>query len=855
MRCSLSIGRKGASDIDPVRVPRTDTEAIQNNEFHESQSLPFSQPSAAPPGRCMELMHHYSVATAETLALRLDMQHVWHVIIPELGYDEQFLSHGILSIAALHKAYLLPVRRTSFLDLAAYHQSRGMAEFRGVLANITDQTWEACFCFSMIIAACALFAALQAPDAIEEIVNIFTLIRGIRYSLSTENARITNTPLAPLSYGIWIMPENDDFLYEQDLSLDGSNLPSEIFRALRRIKLLFRTSLPESSQTDYDFAAQQLRKAAVLIARAGSRPEIGMLLFFPYVISQDILTDIRRKNPYAMVLLSYFALLLSALEPRFWYIQGWSERLFEAIETNLSPHQKLSQSVRGTTYEIDAYLLPKTSVFVLCFSVLFTAWALQTLLGRDSMSHIPVMGKGSKWTRRKTYASGGAWDLYREGYSKYKDKIFRLATGSRLDFIVVSPKYLPELRKLPDDVLSFAGAIEEFTHAEYTQFETEGAALVRLIKTRLTPALGKISSIISDEVIGAMALHLPQTSEWQEVDVNEKLLRIVAIVSGRIFVGPELCHDKQYLDIAINYTVDVMIAVYFVGLVPLFIRPYIAPFLPSIKKLRTRLDEADKFLRPIVEARRAVSKDANAAKPDDLLQWILESEAGEQDDKAIAKTQLSVSMAAIHTTTLTITNALYTLAVMPELVPELVEDVQQALTASDGDYSTQAMQNMKKLDSFLKETMRFYPHSASIFQRKVLKPFTLSTGEYIPKGAVIETSAIGVNTDDGVFEDAETFDPYRFYKLRQAKDKSVGAQKAAEVVANSQFISVSESNLAFGYGRHACPGRFFAANEIKMILANILLHYEIRNPIGVVERHKNIRRASQVRYYPEPDNS
>lgn len=65
-------------------------------------------------------------------------------------------------------------------------------------------------------------------------------------------------------------------------------------------------------------------------------------------------------------------------------------------------------------------------------------------------------------------------------------------------------------------------------------------------------------------------------------------------------------------------------------------------------------------------------------------------------------------------------------------------------------------------------------------------------------------------------------------------------------MANSQFVSVSESSLTFGYGRHACPGRFFAANEIKMILANLLLHYEVRNPDGVTERHKNIRMGAQL---------
>ncbi len=45
--------------------------------------------------------------------------------------------------------------------------------------------------------------------------------------------------------------------------------------------------------------------------------------------------------------------------------------------------------------------------------------------------------------------------------------------------------------------------------------------------------------------------------------------------------------------------------------------------------------------------------------------------------------------------------------------------------------------------------------------------------------------------------------------------------------------------MQFGFGRHACPGRFFAANEIKMIIANFVMDYDIKLPDGVKERYPN----------------
>lgn len=156
-----------------------------------------------------------------------------------------------------------------------------------------------------------------------------------------------------------------------------------------------------------------------------------------------------------------------------------------------------------------------------------------------------------------------------------------------------------------------------------------------------------------------MRIELPQSPSWSEVKINDKLLRIVAMASGRIFIGPELCRDEAYLDAAINYTIDLMTAVHIISFMPVWLRPFLAPFIPQIKKLKQRIDEADAFLRPIVSARREAAKDPDYQKPDDMLQWLIDSQGkfGVKDDKELANNQLGISFAAIHTTTLTALNS------------------------------------------------------------------------------------------------------------------------------------------------------------------------------------------------------
>jgi len=49
----------------------------------------------------------------------------------------------------------------------------------------------------------------------------------------------------------------------------------------------------------------------------------------------------------------------------------------------------------------------------------------------------------------------------------------------------------------------------------------------------------------------------------------------------------------------------------------------------------------------------------------------------------------------------------------------------------------------------------------------------------------------------------------------------------------------SNNYLLFGLGRHACAGRFFAATVLKIVIATVLLRYDVTLPDGVAERPKN----------------
>jgi len=55
--------------------------------------------------------------------------------------------------------------------------------------------------------------------------------------------------------------------------------------------------------------------------------------------------------------------------------------------------------------------------------------------------------------------------------------------------------------------------------------------------------------------------------------------------------------------------------------------------------------------------------------------------------------------------------------------------------------------------------------------------------------------------------------------------------------------------MGFGYGRHSCPGRFFASDEIKAITMHLLNNYDIKFADGQV-RPKSLEVETQL--LPDP---
>ncbi len=110
-------------------------------------------------------------------------------------------------------------------------------------------------------------------------------------------------------------------------------------------------------------------------------------------------------------------------------------------------------------------------------------------------------------------------------------------------------------------------------------------------------------------------------------------------------------------------------------------------------------------------------------------------------------------------------------------------------------------------------------------RRLALDKVELPDGTIIPKNSFLAVSGHGM-WDSEVYQSPGTWDGYRFYRMRETP----GQENLA------QLVSTGPNHLGFGHGKHACPGRFFAANEVKIALVHILLKYDWRLPEGTAPK-------------------
>ncbi|KZT39040.1 cytochrome P450 [Sistotremastrum suecicum HHB10207 ss-3] len=467
-------------------------------------------------------------------------------------------------------------------------------------------------------------------------------------------------------------------------------------------------------------------------------------------------------------------------------------------------------------------------------TILLVSWIRALLKDRRAKPNLPMVGRDGFIG---TYITAFRFALNQrsvleEGYAMYKERSFMIPelTGWRIMFS--SSDMVNEIKGASEELLSATDATRDVLQSQYTvgdEIHTNPYHLT-IIRTHLTRNLETVIPDLLDEIPQAFKSLIPESAKdaegWISVKGFETVIHIIAQVSNRIFVGAPLCHNSDYIRLITKFAEDVMISATIIAVFPNALKPIVAWVLGTCER---RTDAVLKHTHCILEERLASIKEKGRnyeGKPSDLLSWCIDATTGDAaTPRNLTRRLLGVNFASLHTTSISLTHVLYALASRPEYVTPLREEVEEAII--DGGWTQEAINSCLKMDSFFKETERLLGLGASTMTRRLMKNHTFVDGSFVPAGATVSVFTTARHRDSGAYgENAHEFDGFRFCRNSENDDND----------ASHHFVTTSPDFVFFGHGKHSCPGRYFAASEMKAIFAYIIRNFDIKFSDGFTPR-------------------
>ncbi|KAK7063836.1 Ent-kaurene oxidase [Favolaschia claudopus] len=419
-------------------------------------------------------------------------------------------------------------------------------------------------------------------------------------------------------------------------------------------------------------------------------------------------------------------------------------------------------------------------------------------------------------------------ELLNEGLQNFGGKPFVLPTMTG-QLVVVGPENLELVRTSDDSVINQPIALDELFQVPHTMNSRQmplpyHTTVVRTDLTRATSSF--IPEIVEETQLAMAEAFSPKSGEKSViVPLFNTMLHFSARIVTRAMIGTTVCRNEDYLRESIRFAKTV---VPYGQILRWFSKVFRPPIYFLLSSLFGGSKAPIKTLLPHLKRRLAEREEGIERNPRTICDFLIDHAPSEEiaNPELLAMRVLNLNFGSIHSISRVGTFAIFHLATLSAFeLDDIRKEIIDALE-SEGGFTKFSLSKMRKLDSTLREAARFHPPAFTGLPRSLVKPTTLADGTVIPAGHTIAFPLKHIhNNDPTVYPNPEKFEYFRFSKLRE-EDESNGKH---------QFTTVGKDLTLFGLGRHACPGRFFASMELKVLLSNLLLHYEVNLADGAKE--------------------
>ncbi|CAI6337029.1 unnamed protein product [Periconia digitata] len=471
----------------------------------------------------------------------------------------------------------------------------------------------------------------------------------------------------------------------------------------------------------------------------------------------------------------------------------------------------------GPTYSWQNYGVVYICMFI--WSTLYVFGRIYDFLDRYGNKY-PILGDCSWWGRKTWFWGASAQDmptLVLNGYEKYSrnGQVWGVWIFDRL-FQVLPPMMMEEVRRLPPNKASFLGLVDGLfmwsAHTGKTLKERYHIAALKHLN-QILPDMTERLSQETDIQLSKIAGRGDETARgWTVYNGWDTMLDLSFNLMGPFLIDSDLGRSQRFIHHARQYCATIPFWAALKFMLPPFLYGSSSWFLPPAWTVCKYLRKVQKMVVPEIQRRKL-----QTGATHDVLQSLLEIPNGldqDQSDEEIVNQMLFVLFAGADLLGVVLCQLVYTIIAYPEYEQELLSEIAQAVDNCSG-WNKSTISCMPKLDSFIREVLRINPPICCTVQRKVCEDLELSNGKILKAGDNVFFPTRAVLCDPDIYPDPDKFNPYRFL------DQS-GSDSVVHTATQTKHYSV------FGYGQQSCPGRFYGILASKLVLAKLLLSYEMK---------------------------
>lgn len=283
----------------------------------------------------LELMHQYATDTYRSLCVSDSETRTWQIVVPRLALKDRYLMNGILALASLHIATTVdPAQAPVYIDMGLEYHSTSLEPFRLAIDNLQPENCDAAFAQSIVTTAISLALPQltatreNAASMTENIIMVFELLQGVKKILTIGQSWIN---LELFSQG--------EFWKNTSAKLD-----EDTDAALNLLATLNEQTKGNGDAAQFRINQNVINHLRHCYMKFSCSSDPAPVLAWLAAVDKGFVDSLRRRQPFSLLVLAYWGLLLGELDGQRWWARNSGRALVSELLDALSAEDLLWES-------------------------------------------------------------------------------------------------------------------------------------------------------------------------------------------------------------------------------------------------------------------------------------------------------------------------------------------------------------------------------------------------------------------------------------------------------------------------------------------------------------------------------